>query len=376
MFRVEIAAKIRRIGASAARILVLAPVFLTLSGCDLKMPSFGGSDESDRLSPRVVQPGQPVPKGGGRYKLGSPYKINGQRYVPREVTHYEETGVASWYGELFHGRLTANGEVYDMEALSAAHPTLPLPSYVRVTNLRNDRAVVLRVNDRGPYSRGRLIDLSWAAASLLKMDRAGTAPVRVEYLGKAPLNGDDRYERDHLARQRWAGPQIAYAGSPGKAARHLRSAQAPVAGRNEKEPLSVASLSEARPPARIAAPSPPPLPVSRSAAMPRLPQPPRFAASQSVPGIQMGSASPRQTPDMIYYIQAGRIAHRDAAERLAAVLGEEIAPATVETARSEKGFVHLVRIGPFRESADAQLLVAKIKAAGLKDAYVERVAGG
>jgi rare lipoprotein A len=388
MFRVEIAAKIRRFGHSAARILVLAPVFLTLSGCDLKMPSFGGSDESDRLSPRVVQLGQPVPKGGGRYKLGSPYKINGQRYVPREVTHYEETGVASWYGELFHGRLTANGEVYDMEALSAAHPTLPLPSYVRVTNLRNDRAVVLRVNDRGPYSRGRLIDLSWAAASLLKMESAGTAPVRVEYLGRAPLNGSDRYERDYLARQRWAGPQIAYAESPGKAARHLRSAQAPDVDRNEKEPVSVASVRQARPVARVAASSVPPLPVARSAAVPRIAPLPRLAAapqvapmpqlglSRPVPAIQMGSASPQQMPDMIYYIQAGRFTHRPVADSLAAILDEEIAPASVETARSEKGLIHLVRIGPFRQSADAQLLVAKIKAAGLKDAYVERVAGG
>jgi rare lipoprotein A len=376
MFRVEIAAKIRRFGHSAARILMIVPVFLTLSGCDLKMPSFSGSDESDRLSPRVVQLGQPVPKGGGRYKLGSPYKINGQRYVPREVTHYEETGVASWYGELFHGRLTANGEVYDMEALSAAHPTLPLPSYVRVTNLRNDRAVVLRVNDRGPYSRGRLIDLSWAAASLLKMERAGTAPVRVEYLGRAPLNGSDRYERDYLARQRWAGPQIAYAESPGKAARHLRSAQAPDVDRNEKEPVSVASVRQARPTTRIAAVSAPPLPVSRSAAMPRAPQPPQLAASSSVPGASVNSASPPQTANLTYYIQAGRFTRKPVAERLAAVLGEEVAPASVETARSGNGFVHLVRIGPFRQSTDAQLLIAKFKAAGLKDAYVERVAGG
>jgi len=179
----------------------------------------GPRQESTRLGPRVIPLGHPVPKGGGLYKLGSPYALNGQVYTPRAVASYSRTGVASWYGELFHGRRTANGEIYDMEALTAAHPVLPLPCYVRVFNQRNGRWLVLRVNDRGPYAGNREIDLSWAAASLLGIANAGTGAVRVDYLGPAPLDGNDSYERKILARQPWAGMRVAFAKSPAKALR-------------------------------------------------------------------------------------------------------------------------------------------------------------
>lgn len=179
---------------------------------------FGSSSRG--MGQRVVQPGQPVPKGGGVYKLGSPYHdANGRRYVPREEPGYDRTGIASWYGEDYHGRRTANGEIYDMEALTAAHPTLPLPCFARVTNPRNGRSLVVRVNDRGPFIDGRIIDLSWGVASLLQLDAAGTGPVRVQHLGPAPLNGDDSYERRVLAGQPWAGPQVAQSPSPAKALR-------------------------------------------------------------------------------------------------------------------------------------------------------------
>ncbi len=191
---------------------------LFLAGCSGNSNSIWGTKSTSRgYGPRVVKPGQPVPKGGGRYKLGSPYKINGQTFVPRKEPSYDRTGIASWYGEDFHGRRTANGEIYDMQALTAAHPTLPLPCYARVTNTRNGRSLVVRVNDRGPFVNGRIIDLSWGVASLLQLDGAGTGPVRVQYVGPAPLNGDDRYERSVLATQRWAGKRVAYAASPAKA---------------------------------------------------------------------------------------------------------------------------------------------------------------
>ncbi|MEJ2694694.1 MAG: septal ring lytic transglycosylase RlpA family protein, partial [Candidatus Thiodiazotropha sp.] len=158
-----------------------------LAGCSGRA-SFWSSSKP-HYSKRVVEYGQPVPKGGGRYKVGLPYTIKGKTYTPKEVSHYDQVGIASWYGKDFHGRRTANSEVYDMEALTAAHTTLPLPSYVRVTNLSNGRSLVLRVNDRGPYAHNRVIDLSWAAASLLQIERAGTGRVRVQYLKPAPLNG-------------------------------------------------------------------------------------------------------------------------------------------------------------------------------------------
>ena len=129
-------------------------------------------------------PGQTVPAG---YKLGKPYVIAGIRYIPRFDPDYNETGIASWYGQPFHGRDTANGERYDMNELSAAHKTMPMPSTVRVTNLENGRELMLRVNDRGPFVDGRIIDISRRGAQLLGFYRKGTAKVRVEFVEFAPL---------------------------------------------------------------------------------------------------------------------------------------------------------------------------------------------
>jgi rare lipoprotein A len=144
-----------------------------------------------------------VPKGGGIYKVGEPYQVDGQWHRPREEPQYDRAGIASFYADDFHGRRTSNGEVFDMWALSAAHPTLPLPSYVYVTNLENGRTLLLRVNDRGPYVNNRVIDVSKAAARYLGFEVRGTARVRVRYAGHAPLSGDDRREQRYLAGQSW-----------------------------------------------------------------------------------------------------------------------------------------------------------------------------
>ena len=118
----------------------------------------------------------------GSYKVGSPYQVAGRWYRPAYDPTYDRVGTGSWYGDQFQGRLTANGEVFDKEAVSAAHPTLPLPSIVRVTNLENGRNVELRVNDRGPFVDGREIDLSEAAARKLGYQGKGLAKVRVQFL--------------------------------------------------------------------------------------------------------------------------------------------------------------------------------------------------
>ena len=143
------------------------------------------------LQPRVVEFGEPVPKGGGTYRVGKPYTVAGRVYVPEEDVNYRQEGMASWYGDDFHGRLTANGEVFDMGSLTAAHPTLPMPCYARVTNLANGKSLIVRVNDRGPYHGNRLIDVSNKAAELLEFKGNGVARVRVEYVGRAPLEGSD-----------------------------------------------------------------------------------------------------------------------------------------------------------------------------------------
>jgi len=118
----------------------------------------------------------------GDYKVGKPYQVRGQWYYPSENFEYAETGIASWYGPNFHGKPTANGEIFDQNLITAAHPTLPLPSAVRVTNLDNGRTILLRINDRGPFARGRIIDLSRRTAQLLGFEKNGTAKVRVEIL--------------------------------------------------------------------------------------------------------------------------------------------------------------------------------------------------
>jgi peptidoglycan lytic transglycosylase len=162
-----------------------------LAACCALLAHCSGPFSSKEYSPRVVEEGEPVPKGGGAYRVGKPYNINGRTYVPAENPRYRAEGVASWYGRDFHGRLTANGEVYDMHSISAAHTTLPLPSYVRVTNLDNGRSIIVRVNDRGPYHRNRVIDLSIGTAKALEFYSRGLARVRVEYVGPAPLDGSD-----------------------------------------------------------------------------------------------------------------------------------------------------------------------------------------
>jgi rare lipoprotein A len=173
------------------QLVAVALTCLALANCS--SGKFGSVDPKYGVSSsaRVIEPGQPVPKGGGVYRVGKPYVIAGRTYYPEEDVNYRAEGMASWYGDDFHGRYTANGEIFDMNSISAAHPTLPLPSYVRVTNLKNHKSIVVRVNDRGPYANNRLIDLSVRTAKLLGFYGHGLAKVRVEYVGRAPLAGSD-----------------------------------------------------------------------------------------------------------------------------------------------------------------------------------------
>jgi len=177
----------------AARATVVLAGCVALAGCasSNKLSSKVDPKYGVSASPRVVELGQPVPKGGGVFRTGKPYVIGGKTYVPSDGKGYKAEGLASWYGEDFHGRLTANGEVFDMESISAAHPTLPIPSYVRVTNSANSRSIIVRVNDRGPYHSNRIIDLSYKSANLLGFHKRGIARVKVEYVGTAPLEGSD-----------------------------------------------------------------------------------------------------------------------------------------------------------------------------------------
>lgn len=153
-------------------------------------PAFTEAEYGVAASERVTT-STDVPKGGGRAFVGKPYQVAGRWYTPAEDPDYNKSGLASWYGPNFHGRKTANGEIYDQYHLSAAHPTFPLPSYARVTNEKNGKSIVVRVNDRGPFAHNRIIDVSSKAADLLDFKHAGVASVNVEYVGPARMDGHD-----------------------------------------------------------------------------------------------------------------------------------------------------------------------------------------
>ena len=191
--RPRVRSRAGRLGARVARSAALALVGLAVANCagPAQMSGKRGNKYGVAASPRVIPDGEPIPKGGGREMVGKPYVVGGQTFVPHDGKGYNREGWASWYGSAFHGRLTANGEVFDRQSVAAAHPTLPLPSYVRVTNVVNKRSMIVRVNDRGPYERERLIDVSEQVAVALDFRRKGTSRVKVEYLGKASTNGSD-----------------------------------------------------------------------------------------------------------------------------------------------------------------------------------------
>jgi peptidoglycan lytic transglycosylase len=342
------------VGAPARRalaIILIVAAPLTITAC--------GQDESTGLGERVIPFGQPVPKGGGRYQVGEPYEVAGIRYTPREDPAYDRTGVASWYGELFHGRYTANGEIYDMDRLSAAHPTLPLPVYAHVTNLRNGRSIVVRVNDRGPFKNDRIIDLSRRSAEVLGFKKHGTAPVRVRYLRRAPMNGDDSYELKYVAARGYGH----YASKSGGT--HVPS---------EKDQMIIASLAQAA--AR------PPLPDRR----PVVASPPSLAAGTPTESVAMAAitesleatrstpapsrlAPPEETSLGGPAIQAGSFRSKDNAMRAVIALAE-IGPVDVSAVDVGAETYYRVRVGPFADEIAAAAALPLVTGAGYHGAKI------
>ncbi|WP_370674423.1 septal ring lytic transglycosylase RlpA family protein [Pleomorphomonas sp. PLEO] len=214
-------------------------------------------------SPRVVAMGDPVPKGGGRAMVGKPYQIAGKTYFPRIDPDYKVVGLASWYGTDFHGRRTANGEVFDSASISAAHPTMPLPSYARLTSLATGRSVIVRVNDRGPFHSNRVLDMSQRAADMLGVKAAGVAKIRVEYVGPASTDGDDTafllasYRGPSLDQQQADKPNVMLAAVeslPGvKSVMNVfGSSDAPKAAPARMAPVAPAVMAAATMPAEVA----------------------------------------------------------------------------------------------------------------------------
>jgi len=300
--------------------LAIAP--LALAGC-----SSGTYDGNLGVSssPRVASGGS-IPKGGGVYKVGRPYRVGGRWYHPQEDPSYDRVGTASWYGTAFHGRRTANGEVYDMYALSAGHPTLPLPSYAYVTNLQNGRTILVRINDRGPYAKDRLIDLSYQTARTLGFHQHGLARVRVRYAGRAPLSGDDSAERRFLAAQSWSGSRYASAAAAPVSTGSIRTA-----GDDRSSPAPGWSVAQYR----------------RGIGASRM--------AQSAPAAL--GAPPTET-----YLRVGPFASEAEAQRLRFMLaGPDPSGVEVTGASGEAAFC--VRLGPY-DDAGAAAAMARIAAAG------------
>ncbi len=247
-------------------------------------------------------------------KIGKPYQVGGVWYYPKDDRDYEETGIASWYGPGFHGKPTATGERYDMDGITAAHKTLPLPSFVEVTNLRTGRKQLVRVNDRGPFVGDRIIDLSRRTAQMLELDRAGLAKVRVRRVYPS--------ERE-----------IAAIMPRNRAPVMLASAPVP---RTTPRPAAV------RPPLVAPVPTPVAPPVVRSVELP----------------------GPAMTADL--FIQVAALLDQSRADALASEL-RAIATPLVE--RSPAGFFR-VKLGPFASSEAAHGALAQVHSAGYGDARV------
>lgn len=272
---------------------------------------------------------------GGAYRVGVPYQIGDNWYYPHEQPDYDEVGVASWYGPTFYGKQTADGEIYDGEGLTAAHRTLPMPVNVRVTNLENGKSLVLRVNDRGPFANGRIIDVSKHAAELLGFYAKGTAKVRVTYLGRS----DQPTPADELG--------TALAGN---------ARAAPAAA------VQAAALNANRP--RV---------VPRPARLPR--SAPPSPAAQPLPGAgEMADAAEpddrAQVPDTAHlYVQAGTFASRENAERLR----ENLGPASdlfISASERQGRELYRVRSGPYDDLETANAALAKLDELGNNDAQI------
>ncbi|HEY0282050.1 MAG TPA: septal ring lytic transglycosylase RlpA family protein [Rhizomicrobium sp.] len=277
-----------------------------------------------------------VPPNAGVYKVGNPYQIGGTWYYPHEQPDYDETGIASWYGPGFYGRPTANGEIFDAESLTAAHRTLPLPVNVRVTNLENGESTILRVNDRGPFAKGRIIDVSERAARLLGIYGPGTARVRVTYISRADLP-DGR-------------PQPFGAGMPDAVVNAIPTVPT---GKVETGTLDVIPGTEQAPPA----------------AAPTLPAP-AAAAPQTADlgGLPTGKVTRVPVPAVTHlYVQVGAFSNYQNAARLAARLDGGL---KISTIQRNGQTLYRVRLGPFDTTDDADAALSRIISLGSNDAQI------
>ncbi len=317
-----------------ARMIVLAAACIVVTAC-------AESQFLIHTAKIVNQTNDAVPS-QGRYKIGNPYEINGTWYYPKVNYEYDETGIASWYGPNFHGKLTANGETYDMNALTAAHRTLPLPTWVEVTNLENGRKLNLRINDRGPYAKGRIIDISRQGAQLLGFQTNGTAKIRVRVLAEESLA---------LVRQLTGEATIAEVGSPITV---------------ESVPTEAVDTEPLAPPdgAAIVEASANPVVVTETSEPPSNETVSEPVTSPSEPEVQVV-----EVVDTGIFIQAGAFSQYENANRVQATL-TTIGEVNISQILVNDLDLYRVRLGPISNVTEADILLSQVIGAGYPDARI------
>jgi rare lipoprotein A len=312
-------------------------------------------------------------KGEGIYKVGKPYKVNGIWYFPKEDAKYDEIGVASWYGPEFHQRLTANGEYFDMDLVTAAHKTLPLPSVVRVTNLENGRSLLVRVNDRGPFVNERIIDLSRKAADLLGFIAKGKAKVRVELMPEESM-AVASYAQNQFITNIGQVPKL-----PAVSAGAVTVSQEDMSTSQQFEQSSQESLQSS-------------LLKSEQQEAPQVfvsqPKEDDLAGVVSTlsekQGVQVVKSSPVQpsqdpresfekvSPQNSYgksYVQVGAFGSKENAEKISKMLASVGSP-NIESLERLGQIIYRVRFGPYEDVADAQKVMDKILEIGHGDVQI------
>ncbi len=286
-------------------------------------------------TPAAISPGVQIPPNAGVYKVGEPYQVGDTWYYPREQPDYDETGIASWYGPTFYGKHTADGEIFEADSLTAAHRTLPMPVNVRITDLDNGRSLVVRVNDRGPFARGRIIDVSERAAKLLGFYGQGTARVRVTYVGRADLP-------DGLQQPDETPPEIASALPAHPTATIQTASLDPVPG------VATAPVAD-------------PLPAAQA--------PPQAAPTDSDDAVTGRVTMVQVLGTTHLYIQAGAFGSIANAERLRERLSGA-GQLNISSIDRNGQRLYRVRMGPFDDLKLADAALARVSAAGGTDAQI------
>jgi rare lipoprotein A len=289
------------------------------------------------------------------YKLGKPYQIEGAWYYPKIDYDYAETGIASWYGPDFHGKSTANGEIFDQNALTAAHKTLPMPTVVRVTNLENGRSIEVRINDRGPFSNNRVIDLTRRGAQLLGFENQGTARVKVQVMKEDSI----------LLANKVGGAQLAYAGEVEPLAGGPKPTAAPQGTVvTEKLPGGQSKPPTQSPLTQAPLPSQP----QPSSSVVGLPKPSAATAASTIPSLN-GQVSYVPVKPTNIFIQAGAFLQQSNALKLTQKLAS-LGQTRVTQVRVGTQTFYRVRLGPIPKVEDADALLQKVLGTGQPDARI------